>query len=169
MAVTTPVLRPLRVALLTGIAMFAACGGQGEFLPVMIHDPDLHTSMEVLADGGLLKELGDRERTFTVFAPNEAAYDAFGRDAFLELAQDKATVARLAGMQVIEGRRWNLSSLRQAAEQQLVTIDGQLLAVEVADGEVFVNGAKIVRANIGTVNGVIHSVDRLLLPPDLGN
>jgi len=44
---------------------------------------------------------------------------------------------------------------------------GSELDVQVVDGNVTVNGANVIAADIMASNGVIHVVDAVLLPPDV--
>jgi uncharacterized surface protein with fasciclin (FAS1) repeats len=44
------------------------------------------------------------------------------------------------------------------------TIQGQMLMVKVNDGNVMINSAKIIIADVKTSNGVIHAIDTVLMP-----
>lgn len=44
------------------------------------------------------------------------------------------------------------------------TVNGQKLDIEVTDGAVTVNKAKVTKTDIAASNGVIHLVDTVLLP-----
>ena len=44
------------------------------------------------------------------------------------------------------------------------TVQGQDLNIEVKDGNVFVNGAKVIATDIETSNGVIHVLDTVVMP-----
>jgi len=44
------------------------------------------------------------------------------------------------------------------------TVNGQELDIKVADGEVTVNGAKVIKTDIAASNGVIHVIDSVLMP-----
>jgi uncharacterized surface protein with fasciclin (FAS1) repeats len=46
----------------------------------------------------------------------------------------------------------------------VATVQGQKVKIDGRHG-VKVNGAKVVKADIGTSNGVIHVIDSVLLPP----
>ncbi len=45
------------------------------------------------------------------------------------------------------------------------TLQGATIAVKAAGGGVTVNGAKVVSADVGASNGVIHVIDAVILPP----
>ena len=44
------------------------------------------------------------------------------------------------------------------------TVQGQNVAIKVADGSVMINNAKVVKADVGASNGVIHVIDTVILP-----
>ena len=44
------------------------------------------------------------------------------------------------------------------------TLNGQELKITSQDGSVFVNNAKVVKADIPASNGVIHVIDTVILP-----
>ena len=48
--------------------------------------------------------------------------------------------------------------------QELKTAQGDQLKVKIVGGEVFINGAKVVVADVLTKNGVVHIVDGVLVP-----
>jgi uncharacterized surface protein with fasciclin (FAS1) repeats len=50
---------------------------------------------------------------------------------------------------------------------QVATVEGSAVAVQVQNGSVKVNDANVVKADIDAKNGVIHVIDRVLLPPNL--
>jgi len=50
--------------------------------------------------------------------------------------------------------------------QELITVEGSKLNVTVKDGKVIVGGAKVKAADIEASNGVIHVIDKVLLPKD---
>jgi uncharacterized surface protein with fasciclin (FAS1) repeats len=46
------------------------------------------------------------------------------------------------------------------------TVSGETVSIQVKQGRVFVNGARVVTPDVGASNGVIHVIDTLLLPSD---
>jgi uncharacterized surface protein with fasciclin (FAS1) repeats len=47
----------------------------------------------------------------------------------------------------------------------ITTLEGNMLGVEVTNEGVFVGGAKVIQTDIECSNGVIHVVDTVLIPP----
>lgn len=44
------------------------------------------------------------------------------------------------------------------------TLAGQRLAIRVRGGNVYVGGARVAKANVRATNGIIHAIDRVLIP-----
>jgi transforming growth factor-beta-induced protein len=116
------------------------------------------------ANPDILRKLSS-EREFTVFAPTDAAFlallDEIGLTAD-QLLSDKALVSRVLRYHIARGR---LDSTEVLAEDRIRTLQGGSL---LQNGGVLtdVNGrsANIVTADIQASNGVIHVIDRVVLP-----
>jgi uncharacterized surface protein with fasciclin (FAS1) repeats len=101
------------------------------------------------------------EGPFTVFAPNDAAFAKIPAADLNALVADKAALTNVLTYHVVAGKVMaadvvNLSSAK--------TVQGQDLKIEVIDGSVFVNGAKVIATDIQTSNGVIHVLDSVVMP-----
>jgi uncharacterized surface protein with fasciclin (FAS1) repeats len=47
------------------------------------------------------------------------------------------------------------------------TVEGSTVRLRVMDSKVTVNGATVLKADISASNGVVHTIDTVLIPPDL--
>ena len=56
-------------------------------------------------------------------------------------------------------------SLANASSVGAKTVNGQSLKIAVKNGNVMIDNAKVVKADIATTNGVIHVIDTVVLPP----
>lgn len=98
----------------------------------------------------------------TVFAPNDDAFIAAAK----EMGVTKIEILNLPNMadilknHVLEGEVLS-SSLSEGAEP--TTVGGGKLKISLAGG-VKVNGANVKKADFKATNGVIHVVDKVLLP-----
>ena len=45
------------------------------------------------------------------------------------------------------------------------TVEGRKINVAVKSGKVTINGATVIKADLETTNGVIHVINKVLLPP----
>lgn len=116
-----------------------------------------------------LGETLEGEGPFTVLAPTDAAFteafEALGIDPEVLLA-DTETLTAILTYHVIA----------QAADSQLVatldgqsveTVNGQAVDINVVDGQVMVNEATVVSADLIADNGIVHVINGVLLPPDI--
>lgn len=103
---------------------------------------------------------------FTVFAPTDAAFAALpaGTVDNLLKPENKAQLAAVLTYHVVPGKI--MASDVAGKTVEAVTVQGKSAkVVGAADGSVTINGAKVVTANIETSNGVIHVIDKVILPP----
>lgn len=101
---------------------------------------------------------------FTVFAPNNAAFDALGADvvsALLE-AGNVDLLTDVLNFHVVSGAAVMSGDLSDG--QTVTTLEGGMLTIGVSGSSVTVNGANVVSADIEASNGVIHIIDAVLVP-----
>ncbi|MEM7205251.1 MAG: CIA30 family protein [Planctomycetota bacterium] len=101
---------------------------------------------------------------FTVLAPTDAAFAALPDGALQRLLEPERRdeLVRLLQRHVIDGR---VSAAQAAAAGVASSLAGDRLVVELSGGQLRVDGARVVENDIVTSNGVIHSIDRVLVPP----
>lgn len=103
---------------------------------------------------------------YTVFAPTDEAFKALPKgtvDSLLK-PENKQKLVKLLGYHVVPGR----VTSTQLKSGNVKTVEGESLKVSVNTGAsgVTVNGAKVTQADIPASNGVVHVVDKVLLPPN---
>ena len=102
---------------------------------------------------------------FTVFAPTDAAFAALpaGTLDTLLKPENRAKLAAILTYHVVPGRVTadQASGLRSAK-----TVEGEALAIGTTRGAVTVNDARVVKADVPATNGVIHVIDKVLLPKE---
>ncbi len=103
---------------------------------------------------------------FTVFAPTDAAFAALppGTVADLLKPENKAKLASILTYHVLSGKV--PASAVAGKTTEVATVQGKTVKViGASDGTVTVNGAKVVAADVNASNGVIHVIDKVILPP----
>jgi uncharacterized surface protein with fasciclin (FAS1) repeats len=102
---------------------------------------------------------------FTVFAPTDEAFAALpaGTVETLLKPENKSKLVKVLTYHVLPQKA--VSSGLKSAE--VATVEGSDVKVTVADGGVKVNDAKVVKADIMAKNGVIHVIDKVILPPNM--
>lgn len=98
---------------------------------------------------------------FTVFAPNDDAFAKIPAADLNALVADKAALTNVLTYHVVAGKVMAADVVNLTSAK---TVQGQDLKIEVKDGTVFVNGAKVIATDIETSNGVIHVLDTVVLP-----
>lgn len=120
------------------------------------------TLVAAVKAAGLVETL-QGEGPFTVFAPTD---DAFAKlpagtvESLLEPENRDKLVAILT-YHVVPGR---LMASDVVDISHLKTVQGQMIEVTTKKGKAMVDGATILKKDIGTSNGVIHVIDSVILP-----
>jgi uncharacterized surface protein with fasciclin (FAS1) repeats len=98
---------------------------------------------------------------FTVFAPTDEAFEVLPPEAIeaLLLPENKESLIELLTYHVVPGVF--LSSDLQTGE--VVTVEGSTVAIEIGD-TITVNSAQVIDADVVASNGVIHAIDRVIIP-----
>lgn len=120
---------------------------------------DFSTLLTAL-DAAALTETLSGDGPFTVFAPTNAAFAALPDGALAELLANPDQLAQVLTLHVVSGRALAADVVKLT---EVTTVQGQALAITTNDG-VSVGGAKVVAADVKANNGVIHVIDRVILP-----
>lgn len=115
---------------------------------------------KALTDTGLVGTL-QGSGPFTVFAPTDAAFQALGAGVLETLTKEQLTT--ILTYHVI-GADLPSTALKAGP---VATVSGLSAFVSIADGKVKVNDAIVTTADVKASNGVIHVIDKVLLPPNL--
>jgi len=157
-------------------ASFACCGKKkeaetkpeaapaaGTIVDVISGDGRFSTLAAAIETAGLAGTLAG-EGPFTLFAPPDSVFAKLPPGAAESLLQDVPTLKNILLYHVVPGRIMaaDLGKIPSAA-----TLLGDPLPIEAGPGgAVTVSGAPIVRPDVPASNGVIHVIDKLLLPPE---
>ncbi|MFN8179014.1 MAG: fasciclin domain-containing protein [bacterium] len=99
----------------------------------------------------------------TVFAPTDDAFAKLPHGTVESLIEpaNKAKLVDILAHHVVPGRVMAADVVQLKSAK---TALGQELIITVKDGKVMVDDAQVVRTDIATSNGVIHVIDRVILP-----
>ncbi len=100
---------------------------------------------------------------FTVFAPTDEAFAKLPEGTIEKLLKDKEKLTAILTYHVLPGAVLAKDVVKL---EEAETVQGAKVKVKVEEHEVFINGAKVVKADIACSNGVIHVIDSVLLPPE---
>ena len=125
-------------------------------------DVPLGTLLRAVQSAGLIDDLSGAG-TFTLFAPTDKAFAALSVEVQERLLdpdhRDQLRAVLLAHVHPGVALSADLRPTRLST-----ATGGRSLDVTTANGTIAVNGAQIVRADILCKNGVIHCIDKVLMP-----
>lgn len=127
---------------------------------VIAADPELSTLNKLIGESGLTSSLTGAG-PITVFAPTDAAFKAVPAKTMDELAKNKELLSQMLTYHVLPAR----ATTGDIKQGNVKSVNGANLAVSRAGNYVTVEDAVVVRPDLAATNGVVHVVDRVLLPP----
>ncbi len=139
-----------------------AGGHMGDIVDTAVNAGDFETLVAAVQAAGLVDTLkGDGP--FTVFAPTDEAFAKLpeGTVETLLKPENKDKLVAILTYHVVAGKvmSGDIAGKRVAPE----TVQGRPIAVNATSG-VMVNDAHVVAADVEATNGVIHVIDKVLLP-----
>ncbi len=135
----------------------------GSIVDVVGSNPNFSTLTAAVKAAGLADTLSGKG-PYTIFAPTDAAFAALPKGAVENLLkpENKEQLKQLLTYHVVSGS-FKSTDLKPGASE-VPTLLGKSVAINVANGEVSVNKAKVMQADVAASNGVIHVVDKVLVP-----
>jgi uncharacterized surface protein with fasciclin (FAS1) repeats len=99
---------------------------------------------------------------YTVFAPNDLAFEKLEKGVLDNLLkpENKAKLVDVLNYHVVSGKV-NFKDLKDG--ERLKALNGKELHVHVKDGHVRIEGAEILSHDLSSSNGVIHSLDTVMI------
>jgi len=123
------------------------------------------TLTQAVQAAGLTEQL-TAQGPYTVFAPTDAAFAALPKGTLDKLLQpaNKQQLIRLLAYHVIPGR----VTSTQLTSGQAKTVEGTPVQITVnpASKAVTINNARVSQPDIPASNGIVHVVDKVILPPN---
>ena len=120
------------------------------------------TLLAAVKAAGLVETLQGKG-PFTVFAPTDAAFAALPAGTLDGLLKDPAALKKILLYHVVSG---SVTSDKVVGLTSATSVEGSPIAIAVKDGTVYLNdSAKVVTPDVMASNGVIHVIDKVLLPP----
>ena len=158
-----PIVLVMALLAISAVPALAAPPAQADqdIVDTAVANGNFTTLVAAVQAAGLVDTLKS-EGPFTVFAPTDDAFAALPEGTVEALLNDIPTLTDILLYHVVPGKVMaadvvNLSSADTAL--------GKPVAIKVEDGNVFINDAQVIIADVETSNGVIHVIDAVLLPP----
>ncbi len=176
----------IKLVAISTIAVLAACGGDDDPVPGTLAQEATtrgFTALVAAADkAGLVPALSAGSSTLTVFAPTDAAFTSlattlgFASATAMVTALDGPTLAKILQYHVLPAKRVAADLVAGGATQAtLYNFEGaaQTLALNTSNGvritDEVLTQATVTTADVPASNGVIHVVDKVLVPPGVLN
>jgi len=153
----------LAAASLAALVTFAGCASTPA--PTTIADtaartPTLSTLNRLIAEAGLTETLRGAG-PFTVFAPSDEAFKAVPAKTMADLAANKDMLRAVLTYHVLPARMTSAEVTTGNAK----TVQGANVALSKAGTFVTVEDAVVQQADVLATNGVVHVIDRVMMPP----
>lgn len=136
------------------------------------HDHDILTTAEkagsfqtltaAIKAAGLSETL-EGKGPFTVFAPTDDAFAKLPKGTVEELLkpENKEKLVSILTYHVVEGE---VKAKDVVKRTKVTTVQGDDVAIQVANGKVMVGGATVIKADVKATNCVIRVIDTVMLP-----
>ncbi|CAD5373947.1 Fasciclin domain-containing protein [Rubrivivax sp. A210] len=154
------------IASLAALATLAATAGcattpaPATLTETLGRNASTQTLARLVKDAGLGETLASAG-PYTVFAPSDAAFKAVPAKTLAELAANKEQLKAVLSYHVVAGN----SPAAAIKQGNVKTVNGANLALAKSGGFITVEDAVVEQADIKASNGVVHLVDRVLMPP----
>ena len=137
-------------------------GMDKDIVDVAVENGSFNTLVAAVQAAGLVETLKS-EGPFTVFAPTDEAFAKLpeGTVEMLLKPENKDQLVAVLTYHVVSGKvlAADVVTLDSAA-----TVQGQNVSIAVSNGNVMIDDATVVAADVEASNGVIHVIDTVLLP-----
>jgi uncharacterized surface protein with fasciclin (FAS1) repeats len=163
-----PMITALVLALAVGVATATAgpatpAGpkmGEKTLVQTAVAAGQFKTLASLLQKAGLAGTLAGKG-SFTVFAPTDAAFAKVPKATLASLAKNKAKLRAVLLYHVVKGKVTAAQAMKLRSAK---TLNGKSLTIRVSGGKLLVGGAVVTKADVGASNGVIHVVNKVLIP-----
>ncbi|MCH7344110.1 fasciclin domain-containing protein [Pelomonas sp. CA6] len=158
--IPTLMTRLITTAAVLALAACASTPAPAPLADTLQRQPQLSTFNRLVDQAGLKEELR-ANGPLTVFAPSDEAFKAVPAKTLDALAANPAQLKEVIKFHVVAAR---LSSAEVKTASQK-TLQGGSLGLARAGDFVTVEEAMVQQADIPATNGVVHVIDRVLMPP----
>ncbi len=150
------------MAATSAVAEPAKDGAKHDIVDTAVAAGSFKTLAAALGAAGLVDTLKGAG-PFTVFAPTDEAFAKLpaGTVETLLKPENKAKLTAILTYHVVPG---NVMAKQAMKLKSAKTVNGKALTLKVEGGSLFVDKAKVAKADIACTNGVIHVIDTVVLP-----
>jgi len=118
------------------------------------------TLVSLIKEAGLAGTLSGKG-PFTVFAPTDAAFAKVPKSTLAALGKNQAELKKVLLYHVVAGK---VTAAQVVKLTSAKTLEGSSVSIRVSGRKAYVNGALVTKANVMASNGVIHVINKVLIP-----
>ena len=135
-------------------------------IPRMLESDGRFSTLRAALDSTGLDSLLATDGPYTLFAPPNKAFEALPPGTVAELlSEQRDRLASILRRHVVQGR---IPTGELSGTRDLITLNADTLSLRRVQKKVSVGEAAIVDGGIEAANGLLHVVDRVLMPPAPG-
>ena len=149
--------------LVTLFSGFALAGGhKHDIVDTAIKAGSFNTLVAAVQAAELVETLKSKG-PFTVFAPTDEAFSQLDKATLESLLkpENKDQLVAILTYHVVAGK---VMSNDITDNMQPSTVNGSTITIKLSNGKVMINDATVITADVDTDNGVIHVIDKVLIP-----
>ncbi len=152
---------------LLGVSLIATqvtkAGDKKDIVDTAMAAGSFETLATALKAAGLVETLKG-EGPFTVFAPTDEAFAKLPAGTVDDLLkpENKEKLTKILTYHVVSG---NVKADAAMKMSTATALSGDNIALMVKDDALYLNDAKVIKADVEASNGVIHVIDTVLMPP----
>lgn len=125
--------------------------------------PQFSTLVSLVEKAGLVDALSGNEK-LTVFAPTNAAFKKVPKKTLNSLLNSDELLRKVLLYHVVGGK---VPATRVANSSGAKTLEGSRVQFSVKGKSAYANDAKVITPDIRASNGIVHAINRVLIPPSL--
>ncbi len=139
----------------------ASYKSKADIVDTAVSAGQFNTLVAAVKAAGLVEVLKG-EGPFTVFAPTDEAFAALPEGTVESLLQpeNKDKLTAILTYHVVPAK----VKAKDVTAGEAPTVNGQTATIEITDAGVMIEGAKVVTTDVKASNGVIHVIDKVILP-----
>lgn len=155
------------MAIVAGLVMATtvAAAPTKDIVDTAVDSKQFPTLVALVKQAGLVETLKGKG-PFTVFAPTEEAFKALPEATRKAVTSDKELLKKVLLYHVVPGRIMARDAIAANGRSVDTALKGAKVDVRVRDGKVFIDGAQVVTTDIQATNGVIHVINKVIVPSD---
>ncbi len=152
------------VAVLAPVAGAAPQAKKQNIVKTAVAAGQFKTLASLLTSAGLVMTL-EGKGPYTVFAPTDAAFAKVPKATLAKLGKNKALLKSVLLYHVVKGKV-PASTVVTLNGKNAKTVNGAPVKISIKGGKVYLNGStRVTKTDIMASNGVIHVINKVLLPP----